>query len=945
MTTVSPERWRRIEALLDGVLDLPPERRSAWLERECAGDEALRAAVEKLAAACEEPTRLPPSPAGLAAPLLAEADAAAPPPDRVGPWRILHELGHGGMGTVYLAERGDDQFHKRVAVKLLGRGLRGDDLVRRFRHERQILATLDHPNIARLLDGGVADGAPYIVMEYVDGLPLGLYCTERRLDLPERLALFADVCGAVQYAHQNLVVHRDLKPSNILVTGDGQVKLLDFGIAKLLDSEGAPEATALTRTGMYLMTPEYAAPEQVRGGRVTTATDVYALGVLLYELLVGRRPYDLQGRTPSEIERVVCGTEPTRPSSAAGSLDGAAARRLQGDLDTIILKALRKEPERRYPSVLALLDDLRRYREGQPVLARPDTLLYRARKFAGRHRVGVGLTALVAAAVGFGVVRERGLRAAAEAEAAKAVAVKDFLVGVFEASDPYGRSPEDPGAVTAAQLLERGRTGVDSALAGQPEVQAEMLSVLGRVYSNLGLYDEAAALVERSVTLRRGLHGDRHLSVATTETQLADVYQDLGQYQAAESLLTRALALGRELHGTRSEAVAYSLDRLATAYQEQSRYDEAEPLYREALEIRTALLGPDHLDVAESKLNLALLLWWKGDYDGSERLAREAMDTRRAQLGPRHALVSEAMHNLAQVQQLRGELAEAEDLFRESLVIKREVFGNVHPRVTVHLNNYARVLRDRGKYAEAEPLYREALALDRQIFGEEHPYVAASLDNLAALLTDRGKFAEADSLHALALAMHRRLLGERHVRVAFGLYNIAMLRYRQGDLARAEATHREALAIYREIYGPDHLTVMVISTGLAAALRERGALAEAEAIYRAAKERFEPGMPQMRTRLGPVLVGLGRTLVAAGRPAEALPQLERGLEIQRDTWGEADWRTAEARLGLGTCLAALGRRAEAAPLLRRSRDALRPFQAAQPVLVRWADEALAAVGS
>src|SRR5690606_12791661 len=353
----------------------------------------------------------------------------------------------------------------------------------------------------------------------------------------------------------------------------------------------------------------------------------------------------------------------------------AAARRLGGDLDTIILKALRKEPERRYPSVAALLDDLRRYRDGQPVLARPDGLAYRARKFAGRHRVGVGITALVTAAVAFGVVRERGLRAAAEAEAAKAVAVKDFLVGVFEASDPYGRSPEDPGAVTTAQLLERGRAGVDSALAGQPEVQAEMLSVLGRVYSNLGLYDEAAALVERSVTLRRGLHGDRHLGVATTETQLADVYQDLGRYQAAESLLTRALALGRELHGTRSEAVAYSLDRLATAYQEQSRYDEAEPLYREALGIRTALLGPDHLDVAESKLNLALLLWWKGDYDASERLAREAMDTRRAQLGPRHVLVSEAMHNLAQVQQLRGELAEAEELFRESLVIKREVFG------------------------------------------------------------------------------------------------------------------------------------------------------------------------------------------------------------------------------------------------------------------------------
>ncbi|HKT61838.1 MAG TPA: serine/threonine-protein kinase, partial [Gemmatimonadales bacterium] len=392
----SPDRWRRIEELLDGMLDLPPSERAAWLERACAGDEALRSEVEDLAARGEEHTGLPRPPEALIAPALeslAVAASSEPSPDRVGPWRLVRELGRGGMGAVYLGERDDDQFRKQVAVKLLHRDVAGDDLVRRFRHERQILATLDHPHIARLLDGGVAAGTPYIVMEYVDGVPLDLFCERHRLSVAGRLARFADVCAAVQYAHEHLIVHRDLKPTNILVTADGQVKLLDFGIAKLMDEEGVPATAPLTRTGMHLMTPEYAAPEQVRGGRVTTATDVYALGVVLYELLAGRRPYDLRGRSPSEIERVICETEPLRPSTAVGrersGRTEALRRRLRGDLDTIVLKALRKEPERRYPSTAALLEDLQRYRDGLPVRARPDTFAYRARKFAGRHRVGV----------------------------------------------------------------------------------------------------------------------------------------------------------------------------------------------------------------------------------------------------------------------------------------------------------------------------------------------------------------------------------------------------------------------------------------------------------------------------------------------------------------------------------------------------------------------------
>jgi tetratricopeptide (TPR) repeat protein/tRNA A-37 threonylcarbamoyl transferase component Bud32 len=949
--TVSPERWRRIEELLDGVLDLPPEQRSAWLVHACDGDEPLREAVEKLVAACEQPTRLPPSPVDLAAPLLARMAAEPEPepaPERVGPWRMVRELGHGGMGTVYLAERDDEQFRKQVAVKILRRGIAGEDLTRRFRHERQILASLDHPNIARMLDGGMESGAPYIVMEFVDGVPLDTFCRRHQLPLNRRLELFADVCAAVQYAHQNLVVHRDLKPSNILVTDDGQVKLLDFGIAKLLEEEDAVGAAPLTRTGLRLMTPEYAAPEQVRGGLITTATDVYALGIVLYELLAGRRPYEVKGRSLSEIERVVCQSEPVRPSTAAAREPAGAdplPRRLRGDLDVITLKALRKEPERRYQSVAELLDDLRRYRDGLPILARPDTFFYRARKFGGRHRVAIGVAGLILATLVAGGLRERGLRAEAEAEAAKARAVKDFLVGIFQASDPYGRSPEPERAITAQDLLNRGRDRVDSALGGQPDIQGEMLLVLGRVYSNLGLYPEAAPLVERSMTLRREQFGNRNAAVAESMTELADVYQRQGHYARADTLLRSALELRRELHGARSLEAARTLDRLATVLEQQSRYQDAEPLYREALAIRTERLGPRHLDVAESLLNLALLLYWKTEYDASEQLARQAVELRKELLGPRHLLVAEAMHNLAQVQHVRGRFDDAEALFRESLEIKREAFGGPHPRTTVHLNNYGRLMRDRGKYAEAEPLFREALALDRGLFGEEHPYVAASMDNLAVVLMERGRLEEADTLLNRALAINRKLLGERSTRVAFTLANLAQLHHRRGELARAEASFRYALDLYREIFGPDHLFLALVSANLAPVLRDLGRLGEAEETFRVVRARLEAGMPQTRARMGSVLVGLGRTLVEAGRPADARPLLEQGLQMVREQYGENDWRTAEARYGLGLALAALRQPEEAATLLRQSVSALQPFRSAQPRLVRGATEALAGLES
>ncbi|MGH7507297.1 MAG: serine/threonine-protein kinase, partial [Longimicrobiales bacterium] len=533
MSRLSPERWRRVEPILDRVLDLPPAEREAFLDEACAGDPVLRADAEALLEADRQATGFLEAPAAsllLAAEAL-PASAASNVGTVIGQYRIVRELGRGGMGTVFLAERADGQFDQRVALKLIRGGAVSDDIVHRFLHERQILARLDHPNIAHLIDGGLTgDGQPYFAMELIDGSPITTYCDERGLVIEQRLRLFRAAAEAVACAHRNLVVHRDLKPSNVLVTVDGQVKLLDFGIAKML--EEPEDARALTRSGLYMLTPEYAAPEQVRGGTITTATDVYMLGALLYELLSGHRAHRFDHHTPAELERVICEQDPVPPSTAviAGSARGAGPargttsgadrrqtvtrrlrRRLHGDLDNIVMKALRKEPDRRYPSVDAMIDDIGRYESGRPVLARRDSFGYRSSKFIRRNRAAVAAAGFVVVSLLAGMTTTTYQARVAARESARAEQVKNFVLDLFELSDP---DLSNGAEITARQLLERGQERVDEELAGQPELQAEMLGVLGSIDHKLGLYDDAAGRFQRALALERQVHGPRHRDVA-----------------------------------------------------------------------------------------------------------------------------------------------------------------------------------------------------------------------------------------------------------------------------------------------------------------------------------------------------------------------------------------------------------------------------------------------
>ena len=867
MEHLSPERWAQLEAILGQAMKLPPHERSTFVHQACTEDPALQADVEALLVAdVEAGSFLEEAAHEYVATLLSElwyeetGSKTEPPGTRIGPYQIVREIGRGGMGQVYLADRADGQFAQQVALKLVKRGMDSKAVLRRFLAERQILAQLRHANIAGLLDGGVSDeGQSYFVMEYVDGQPITDYCDHHRLTLEERLRLFVHVCEAVQYAHQNLVVHRDLKPSNILVQHDGQVKLLDFGIAKVLSEQDGREQTALTQPGMLVLTPEYAAPEQVRGTAVTTATDTYALGVLLYELLTAHRPYWISGRGQAALERVICQTEPERPSIVVGRIDERAhgapttpetvsqarntpierlQRQLKGDLDTIVLKALRKEPERRYPSAAQFLEDIQRHRAGLPVLAQRDTLGYRAKKFARRHRWGVSMAAiLVMLITGFAVTmalqqaqtaRERDR---AQNEAEKLTEVKDFLVGLFEVSDPWRQ--KKGGDTTAQELLDRGAEQIE-ALSEAPNVQAEMLLVLGMVHRRLGLYDEAHPLLEHSLALRQALHGEQHLDVASSLFELGELLEKKGDYSKADTL------------------------------------------YRRSLAIRQALLGPEDRKVANTMNNLAVVLAYLGDYDQSEHLQHQALAMQQKMFGDQHEDVVVSLNNLALLMSDMQNHDEALRLHQEALTLKRKLWGNQHPSVATTLNNLGSVLRSRGDLEEAEKMHREALAMRRHLLGDDHPELAYSLNNLAAVLYDKQNYAASETALLEALAIRRRALGSDHEDIANTLNNLARLLDAMGSYEKAERLFREALTMRQKTLGNQHPYVAY------------------------------------------TLFGLGQMLNDQNRHREAEPLLRQALQIRLDAHGDAAGTTVEVKFALGSCLAALARYEEADSLLLES---------------------------
>jgi serine/threonine protein kinase len=772
-------RWRQVKQLCGEALELDEQQRQAFLARACAGDAELRSEVDSiLRASAAAPAHFDTPAADVAAEFFDDADESIVG-KQVGAYRIESRIGSGGMGTVYAATRCDGEFQQRVAVKLINRRIVSSDAIRRFRGERQALASLNHPNVARLYDGGVTEtGVPYLVMEYVHGNPIDAYCRERRLAPRAILALFRVVCAAVQHVHQNLIVHRDLKPGNILVDGDGVPKLVDFGIAKALQDASPTALTAKTTVGHARpFTPAFASPEQIRGEAVTTASDVFSLGVILYTLLACQDPFAATTHSPYELERRICEEEPGKPSSvvrtAATELAGRRgvpdvgllrrARGLAGDIDAIVLKALRKEPAQRYVSVEQLSEDIRRYLSGLPVLAQRDTLRYRLGKFLHRRRAAVVGTAAVAVSLVAGLlatfwqariaVRERDTalraekRAQAEAEnarveASKANRVTGFLQEVLASADP-ARQGRD---VKLVDVLDRAVRNVDAEYGHDLETQSAVLSAIGNTYFALGRYDEAQRHLTRALEIQKSIHQGDHSDVASRINDLAAMLYARGELRAAQDHIQNALDMQRRLDGNKSAQVAQMLNNLGAVTRGSGDLDRAEALLTEARDMRVELFGEDSVELAETLNNLAYVRLNRNDVAGAIELTQRVLSTRRRLLGERHPLTVQSLDNAAVVYRAAGDLARAESLLWESVSLHRELLGDDHPDLATSLSNLGRLLLERQAFDAAEPLLRQALDSFRRSLTQRNPRIGRTALALAGCLIGQRRMYEAEPL-------------------------------------------------------------------------------------------------------------------------------------------------------------------------------------------------------
>jgi serine/threonine protein kinase/Tfp pilus assembly protein PilF len=779
-------------------------------------------------------------------------------PSQIGHYRLVRMLGEGGMGEVYEAEQ-LEPIRRKVALKLIRRGMDSNLVLSRFETERQSLALMNHVNIAQIYDGGLSEqGRPYFVMEYVSGIPIDRYCNEQRLGTRQRLELFRQLCEGIQHAHQKGIIHRDIKPSNVLVEileNRAVPKIIDFGVAKAThDVQG--DATAVTQVGQIIGTPMYMSPEQVMGLDVDTRTDVYALGVLLYELLAGVHPLDWKRHPKRRMEEIlqrICEEDPSRPSTQVGTLGEDAlqvatqrgtdrlslVKELRGDLDWITMKALEKDRARRYNSPSEFAADIERYLNNEPVLACPPSTAYRVRKFIRRHKVSVAaaavvLLALLAGITGttIGLIRAVRAEKAATEEAENARQVSDFLVRLFEVSDP---SEARGNTVTAREILDRGVEKIEGELDDQPMVKAQMMFTMGRVYQSLGLYEQARPLLEKTLAIMRNNLGENKPALAQIISQLVVLYSQQGSYKEALPLAQEVLTIREEILGREHPDVAWALQNIGMCLREMGDYLKAQEYLERSLAIREKVLGPEHIDTAQSLYHLGWVFKLKGEYQKALGLYESALSIRESNLPEDHPEIARNLNDLCVLHLDTVNYDKALEILQRSLAIREKIYGHEHPEVADSLENIGTTFCYLGKYKEAKPYDERALAIREKVLGPESPKVAGSLNNLALLFRNLGKHHEALPLYKRALAIFEKTLGPGHPDVAMALTNIALLQTSlKSDFNEIRELLERALAIREKAQGSEHPEVANTLKAIAFAYETVGNYDQAMSFYRKA---------------------------------------------------------------------------------------------------------------
>ncbi|MFK8017297.1 MAG: tetratricopeptide repeat protein [Gammaproteobacteria bacterium] len=941
------KNWQHIEALFHAALAQPAEQRNAFLRNADEPDEIVDAVREMLRADADGSATINQ--------VIRDAGADLDPDTigeievwvgrRIGVYEITEHIASGGMGAVYAARRADDAFRQRVAVKLLAAGLASGDARARFLSERQILADLNHPNIAQLIDGGATDeGVPYLIMEFIDGQPIDEYCDENRLTINQRLRLFQSVCDAVQYAHRRLIIHRDIKPSNILVTKEGIPKLLDFGVAKLMEPDEASAKAALTAAQMRWLTPQTASPEQIRGEQVTTACDVYALGVLLYRLVSGYPPYHLTTFTQNEIMRVVCDTVTRRPSDVVGSRDGettsaeamptveqissarstssgALRKRLRGDIDNIVLVAMHKDANRRYATVDQLAQDVGNYLGGWPVRARADSWGYRSGKFIKRNRFAVAasalLTLLIAGLVSYYTDQVTQERDIAQDQRQRAEQVSEFMLDMFEAANPMAKSGEP---VTAAAVLKNAVATIDDELGEQPRVRADLLVEMGNAYRGLGMWTEAVALIEKSVAIERANFGNTHVELAEALAHLGSTKTRLRRNEESQEHYAESLVIYRQLFGPVHSGFIDVLNAQGAVSRRLGDTQQALRYHQEAETYAQQLSDDPDAQYANVLMSTGITHYTMQNHDAAIRSLTRSLDASRKVLDPHHEQIFTTLAFLANASQSRGRLDEGIAYYQELIDLEHASIGPDHPMVARAHKNLSTIFRDSGEFDNAEREVRKAIEIHTANFGADNYESVRGRAGLAEILYETGNIREAQALvvptrEAMALATSP----DAKATISIDLLAAQIARDLE-EWPTAERRFARVLAAAPKAFGPrDPATARALAE-YAYLKAAAGDAASAKTSIGSAVEMLESDHESSNTAM--IFALQGEVLLANEDFANAAVVLRTALRQGETYLGPAHWRLDFMRSSLGQALYASGETATGEALMKDAQLAL-----------------------